>query len=578
MALTDTFDTPQSRVEAILQNALGAENEVVPQSRVEDLLQRLDEALENGDVDESVQNWLDEHPEATTVQDGSITDVKLSDSLKLKTIKDYVTPQMFGAKGDGVTDDTAAIQACIDDCYERGIYRIFFPRGTYLVTKPIVIYFSYTDFWFGKGITIEGEHKGDTIIIKQGTNTYKDVDTVIYCDSIDEEHSDGTGCIVKNFTIKNESETAESYCINGLNYCRGQFKNLTIQGNYGIKCARGYNNIFDDIIGYTNETFFEDGGTSTLVGRIGCFGANNAYVLKSDYANYGMLFGDNCTGTFIWIRPYGGAHIDVIGTESPQLDCVLKVGTDESLGFVEGQARTVTVDTISCRNLISSNPKYIIINEGRLRLQSIVIVYASQPVAATLCYFDSVNGCCQIGEVSNTTAAYSFDKSLFTIVANQGERNKLYLNTTEYTGYYGENKLLYLGGLDTADGIGESSMKRKWQSVVMGGYLDATAQYGEYKNADGETQRWKPMPPAGSLVLNDIKRSNVGVAGFVSMRGESGGAWDNLITNKAPIPIMYTCTEEQVPNDAKKNGTLLFNTSTSKLEVYYNNAWRVIGE
>lgn len=42
------FESPQSRVEAILQNALGAENEVVPQSRVEELLQRLDEALENG--------------------------------------------------------------------------------------------------------------------------------------------------------------------------------------------------------------------------------------------------------------------------------------------------------------------------------------------------------------------------------------------------------------------------------------------------------------------------------------------------------------------------------------------------
>lgn len=48
MSLTDTFDNPQSRVEAILQNALGAENEVVPQSRVEELLQRLDETLENG--------------------------------------------------------------------------------------------------------------------------------------------------------------------------------------------------------------------------------------------------------------------------------------------------------------------------------------------------------------------------------------------------------------------------------------------------------------------------------------------------------------------------------------------------
>jgi len=66
------------------------------------------------DVDESVQNWLDEHPEATTtVQDGSLTEAKFSNALKLKTIKDYVTPEIFGAAGDGVTDDTDAFNtAC----------------------------------------------------------------------------------------------------------------------------------------------------------------------------------------------------------------------------------------------------------------------------------------------------------------------------------------------------------------------------------------------------------------------------------------------------------------------------------
>ena len=44
------FDTPLSNVEAILQNALGAENEVIPQSRVEELLDRLDKALEDIDI------------------------------------------------------------------------------------------------------------------------------------------------------------------------------------------------------------------------------------------------------------------------------------------------------------------------------------------------------------------------------------------------------------------------------------------------------------------------------------------------------------------------------------------------
>lgn len=77
----------------------------------------------------AVNTWLDEHPEATTtVQDGAITEVKLSDELKLKTIKDYVTPEMFGANGDGITDDSLAFQNAISfgakKCVCKGIYKI----------------------------------------------------------------------------------------------------------------------------------------------------------------------------------------------------------------------------------------------------------------------------------------------------------------------------------------------------------------------------------------------------------------------------------------------------------------------
>lgn len=142
MSLTDTFDNPQSRVEAILQNAMGAEHEVVPQSRVEELLERLDgyleqleDEIEEGavtpeELSEAVDNWLNAHPEATTtVQDGSLTEAKFTNALKLKTIKDYVTPEMFGAVGDGATDDTEAIrQACAS-----GVDAVVFHDKTYII-------------------------------------------------------------------------------------------------------------------------------------------------------------------------------------------------------------------------------------------------------------------------------------------------------------------------------------------------------------------------------------------------------------------------------------------------------------
>ena len=78
MVLTD-FDTPQSRVEAILQNALGASNAVYPQSRVEELLVKLDELLEGIDDPEEferiITDWLEENiePGAAAVIDKTLT-------------------------------------------------------------------------------------------------------------------------------------------------------------------------------------------------------------------------------------------------------------------------------------------------------------------------------------------------------------------------------------------------------------------------------------------------------------------------------------------------------------------------
>jgi hypothetical protein len=47
----------------------------------------------------------------------------------------FLTPQMFGAKGDGVTDDTAAFNAML----ASGAYlRIFIPTDTYILTAPLV--------------------------------------------------------------------------------------------------------------------------------------------------------------------------------------------------------------------------------------------------------------------------------------------------------------------------------------------------------------------------------------------------------------------------------------------------------
>lgn len=86
-------------------------------------------------VDQAISDWLDNHPEATTtVADGSLTEQKFTNNLKLKTINNYVTPQMYGAAGDGASDDTTAFISAINNADY-----IFIPPGDYYIGSNIAL-------------------------------------------------------------------------------------------------------------------------------------------------------------------------------------------------------------------------------------------------------------------------------------------------------------------------------------------------------------------------------------------------------------------------------------------------------
>lgn len=54
-------------------------------------------------------------------------------------LRETVSVKDFGAVGDGVTDDTAAIQAAFNAAVLAGFKKLFFPQGNYLVTSTITI-------------------------------------------------------------------------------------------------------------------------------------------------------------------------------------------------------------------------------------------------------------------------------------------------------------------------------------------------------------------------------------------------------------------------------------------------------
>jgi hypothetical protein len=62
-----------------------------------------------------------------------------------------ISVKSFGAKGDGVTDDTLAVQAAVNACSSANGGSVYFPTGTYKITAPIFITKSHVRI-FGDGL------------------------------------------------------------------------------------------------------------------------------------------------------------------------------------------------------------------------------------------------------------------------------------------------------------------------------------------------------------------------------------------------------------------------------------------
>lgn len=140
-------------------------------------------------VKSNVYAWLEGHPEVTTtVQDNELT----VDKLVVGTLG-YVTPEMFGAVGDGVTDDTDAVNSAIEFAIAEGC-TVKIPKGTYVVSSPLNI---------TGGVTIVGLSSRDSILkLASGSN----------CDLIDIVGSDFsmTGITIRDICLMGDYDYANN--------------------------------------------------------------------------------------------------------------------------------------------------------------------------------------------------------------------------------------------------------------------------------------------------------------------------------------------------------------------------------
>lgn len=149
----------------------------------------------------------------------------------VEKITNYVTPEMFGAIGDGITDDSAAIQKAIDsNC------PVSFENKTYLC-KSIITKYSDNVILIGKGQTVlkwnitttEGLHTGQGMFSDDGydsTTPYKRIGNV-YLEGI---IFDGNGENIQDFPVTDILGLCIFYGRNNIVVKNTVFKNCHCDG------------------------------------------------------------------------------------------------------------------------------------------------------------------------------------------------------------------------------------------------------------------------------------------------------------------------------------------------------------
>jgi Pectate lyase superfamily protein len=267
-------------------------------------------------------------------------------------VKDY------GAVGDGIGDDTAAIQFCLDIVSNSGIYynfktrSVYLPNGVYITTKPLLI----PEF----DMTIFGESIRTTLI-KKITNTKDslyDIDAVLILKKNSGNYNEWAN--IHDLAITSTVNCEYGIFANGAAYLKLTSLNITYVKT-GFSSNDGFLLTFNHImIAFVDIGIRITVGTSLNASIVSIGWCRIGFQLQNlHYSNLTTCTVDQLSGTSYELRNCHGLTLNSCSTEA--------------------SGRSITNTTVQPTSIISAELSEVTVN-------GLTVLFNESPFSKAMCY------------------------------------------------------------------------------------------------------------------------------------------------------------------------------------------------